>query len=129
MGVSRVGAALGSRIRARREAQGWSQARLAEAVDLTPNYVGSLERGEALPTVQTLTVIARSLSTSAAELLGETTEVGNPRDGWLDDLVALARAVPTTQRRLVLALVRAVLVEHGEAAPGSRRQRSTRRKR
>ncbi|MGH7434838.1 MAG: helix-turn-helix domain-containing protein, partial [Polyangiaceae bacterium] len=54
MARSGIGPALGTRIRAQREAMGWSQAKLAEVVDLTPNYVGALERGEALPTVLTL---------------------------------------------------------------------------
>jgi len=117
---NRIAAALGSRIRARREALGWSQAKLAEVIDLTPNYVGSLERGQALPTVQTLVVMAKALGTGPAELMGDPPE----GDGWLDDLVVVARTVPSAQRPLVLALVRAVSLDGASAA---RRRRSDRR--
>ncbi len=122
MSRTHIGAALGARIRARREALGWSQAKLAEVIDLTPNYVGSLERGQALPTVQTLVVLAKALDTGPAELLGEIRE----GDGWIDDLVVVARTVAPAQRRLALALVRAVATE---GAPSPRRRRAARRSR
>lgn len=82
-----------------------SQAKLAELVELTPNYVGLLERGEALPTVQTLLVLAKALDTTAGRLLGND-DAG--QDEWIERLVALGEAVPPDQRELVLALVQAV---------------------
>jgi transcriptional regulator with XRE-family HTH domain len=100
-----VGVRLGARIRARREALGWSQAKLAEVVELTPNYIGILERGEALPTVQTLLILGGALDASPTDLLGAQATT----DDWLDRVVALAAAIPTTQRPLVLGLLQAVV--------------------
>ena len=40
------GARFGARLRAKRKAKGLSQAALAEAVELTTNYISILERGQ-----------------------------------------------------------------------------------
>jgi transcriptional regulator with XRE-family HTH domain len=104
MARSNPASILGARIRARREALGWSQAKLAEAVGLTPNYLGSLERAEALPTVQTLLVLSTALESSPGELLGN----GGEREQWLDQLVAIAATVPVGHREILLNVARAL---------------------
>lgn len=115
-----VGVRLGARIRARRFALGLSQAALAEVVDLTPNYIGLLERGEALPTVQTLLVLGRALEATPTELLGE----GTGDDEWLDRVIAVAGAVPPGQRELVLALMNTIVAQAKPAGrPAKRRRR------
>lgn len=113
-----VGAVLGARVRARREARGWSQAHLAEVVDLTPTYLGTLERGEALPTVQTLVALAKALGAQPAELLGDVQH----KDRSLDEVIAVAVTVPASARPLVLALVRSV-AEHARLGERVRRPR------
>ncbi len=96
-------AKLGGSLRERREAVGWSQARLAEAVSVSPNYIGVLERGEKLPTLETLAALADALGVSSAELLGGSEPAKDP---WLDEVMAAARAIPAEHRALVLAFVR-----------------------
>lgn len=115
---------VGTRIRARREALRLSQAKLAELAKVTPNYVGILERGEALPTIQTLFVFAKALGTSATQLLGED----EGHDEWLDRLIAVAQAVPPDQRSLVLALVHAVSTTPRDADAPNRPRRPARRR-
>jgi transcriptional regulator with XRE-family HTH domain len=102
MGRSQVGVALGARLRARRGAKALSQAKLAEMVGLTPNYLGSVERGDALPTVQTLIDLATAVGTTPAELLGDSGE----RDAWLEQLMAVGKTVPLSLRPFVLGVVR-----------------------
>jgi len=98
------GARLGSRIRARREALGISQAALAERVGVFANYVGVLERGLKLPTLDTLVKIGTALRVSAGEILGERAV----KDDWIDEVVAVAATVPKTMRPTALAVLRAV---------------------
>lgn len=59
---------LGERIRALRNAQGLTQEVLAERADLTPKYIGQIERAETNPTVKTLQRIASSLNISMEKL-------------------------------------------------------------
>lgn len=127
MGGTGLGTILGTRIRARREAMGWSQARLAEAVDLTPNYLGSLERGEALPTVQTLVVLAKALDASPADLLGSV----SASEKWLDRLITIARTLSPAQQPLsLLALAETVATYEPVGPPkkGPARPRAKARK-
>ena len=98
------GARFGARLRARRRAAGLSQAELAEAVDLTANYISLLERGQKLPTLDTLVRLARSVGGTPAELLGDV----KVSDEWLDEVMAVARTVPKGQRSVALAVLRAV---------------------
>jgi transcriptional regulator with XRE-family HTH domain len=111
-----VAGVLGARIRERRTALAWSQAKLAELIDVTPNYLGTLERGQALPTVQTLVALAGVLETTPADLLGG----GNGGDEWVEGLVAVATTIPVSQRQLAMALLRAVAAHHGVPAEGER---------
>lgn len=98
------GERLGARVRARRGAKGWSQAELAEAVGVGANYVGILERGQKLPTLDTLVALAKALGCSPAELLDD----GATRDPWADEVLAVAASVPKARRDLVLAVLRAL---------------------
>lgn len=97
------GVRLGARIRAKRTAKGWSQAQLAEAVGVGANYVGILERGVKLPTLDTLIKLAKALGCSPAELLGDTRAAKDP---WLDEVAAVAASVPKARRELALAVLK-----------------------
>ena len=59
----------GSTVRELRVAAGLTQMNLAEAADLTHNYVGEIERGEKLVSLETVVRLARAFGLSGAELL------------------------------------------------------------
>lgn len=59
----------GDRVRARREALGLSQERLAEQAGLHRNYVGSVERGERNVALLNITKLARALEMDPADLV------------------------------------------------------------
>lgn len=59
---------LGARIRALREAQGWSQEALAHRVGIDRTYVGSVERGERNVGVDNIWRIADALGVTAKDL-------------------------------------------------------------
>lgn len=50
-----------------------SQEALAEAANLTADYIGFIERGENVPTLTVILKLARALSVDASELLAEFT--------------------------------------------------------
>jgi transcriptional regulator with XRE-family HTH domain len=52
-----------------REERGISQEILADRADLNRSYVGEVERGTAMPSLSTITKLARALNISAADLL------------------------------------------------------------
>lgn len=101
--ASRLGERIGQRLRARREAQGLTQAELAERVGITDNYLSAVERGVKLPTLPTLDALATALDTQPVELLGTTRG-----DAWLDELVDVGSAVPKSLRPIALAVLRAI---------------------
>lgn len=63
---------IGKNIKKYRLAQKLRQEDLAERVNLSPNYIGMLERGEKIPALETFLNIASVLSVSADQLLADT---------------------------------------------------------
>lgn len=96
-----------------------SQAELAEAVGVSPNYVGVIERGEKLPTLETLDSFARSLNTGLAMLV----EANQDADKWADEASSVLRSIPTTHRRLALAILHTLLTDARKSKKTKRRKR------
>jgi len=61
--------AIGRAIRQQREANGWSQEKLAELADCHRNYVGRIERGEQNASIDTLFRMAEALDCSLGDLV------------------------------------------------------------
>lgn len=67
---------IGKRIREKRLEKSWSQEELAEKVNLTPIYIGMIERGEKIPKLETFINIINCLGTSADEVLVDVLDNG-----------------------------------------------------
>jgi transcriptional regulator with XRE-family HTH domain len=61
---------LGRTVRKLREGEGLSQMKLAERAGLAHNFVGEVERGKKLASLDTIVRIAKALGISGAQLLG-----------------------------------------------------------
>ena len=105
----------------RREAIGLSQAQVAEASGVSPNYIGVVERGEKLPALDTLESLAHALGVGLGDLLAD-----QQPDEWADRALALVRAVPAAHRQIILAMLVAA-AGRGVAGPRSRKRTSVRR--
>lgn len=69
--------AVGGRVRALREAKGWTQPRLAEASDISVAYISSVELGHRNISLVNLCVLARSLDADPASLVQGLGDGGN----------------------------------------------------
>lgn len=56
---------IGKVIRESRKALGYTQEQLAEKVGMTPSFIGQIERGTTLPSVETLSNLTRLLAIDA----------------------------------------------------------------
>ncbi|MEA2417510.1 MAG: hypothetical protein QOI58_4167 [Thermoanaerobaculia bacterium] len=65
------GQRFGDTLRRLRNERGLSQERLAEAANLTADYVGFVERGENVPTLTVILKLAGALSVDACDLLAD----------------------------------------------------------
>ena len=66
-----IASKVGSRIRILREAAGLTQSELAATAYITRQSVGNWERGNTLPDVQSLQLVAKALNTTVDGLLGD----------------------------------------------------------
>jgi transcriptional regulator with XRE-family HTH domain len=58
---------IGDAVRLHRKNAGLTQEKLAEAVDLNPKYLGEIERGEKIISIEALLRIAKALKISIQE--------------------------------------------------------------
>jgi transcriptional regulator with XRE-family HTH domain len=56
-------------LRQLREERGWSQEQLAERADLNRSYLGEVERGNAVPSIITVSKLARALDIQTSSLI------------------------------------------------------------
>lgn len=69
VGATRIPSFDGEKLRAAREAQGWSRGRLAVALGKTVTSVSGWERGQRNPAPATLVALAKALDIEPADLL------------------------------------------------------------
>lgn len=82
------------RIKALREARGWTQAELARRLNITRNGVNSWEQGLSMPSPACLVDLAKLFSVSTDYLLGvERLEMVNVTGLNEEDIAILARLV------------------------------------
>jgi transcriptional regulator with XRE-family HTH domain len=72
---------LGERLRTLRHKARLTQAKLAENADISCVYVNKLERGLAVPSLQVLNRLAKSLNTDAASLLATESTAADAQSG------------------------------------------------
>src|SRR5882757_6858510 len=91
-------------VRRRRLRRRWSQAELAERVNVTPFSIGMIERGQRVPALGVLVQLAKALDTGLDELAGTSSE---DLDSWDWAVIEAFRLVPREVRGHVLSMVRA----------------------
>jgi transcriptional regulator with XRE-family HTH domain len=101
--------AIGARLKRVREAAGWTQELLAEAIDVTPHTVSQYERGEQAPRLTTLLRIAAALRVRPGDIIDVALAApvaSPPPDGA--EVLGLYRSLSDGDRDLVVRLVRDV---------------------
>ena len=117
-GPDPIDIAVGTRIRTRRRATGFSQTQLAESLGITFQQVQKYERGANRVSASMLVRIAAKLETSVAALVGEEgvsapATVARAPKSATDDITALyARITSTDSRRALMTLAKALAMAH-----------------
>lgn len=65
---------IGKRIREKRIERSWSQEELAEKANLSPVYIGMIERGEKIPRMETFIRLGNILRVTSDDLLQDVLE-------------------------------------------------------
>lgn len=90
---------IGKNIRKFREIKKLRQEDLAEKTDLTTNYIGMIERGEKIPSLETFINILNSLGVSADMVLSDVLDNGyKVKDSLLNE--KLEKRVPEDRNRI-----------------------------
>lgn len=94
---------IGKNIRKFREIKKLRQEDLAEKTDLTTNYIGMIERGEKIPSLETFINILNSLGVSADMVLSDVLDNGyTVKDSLLNE--KLEKLVPEDRNRIYEAI-------------------------
>ena len=106
---------LGKNIRALRRSKGMSQEKLAEAADLSPNYIGMIERGEKTLSLESFVNIANALGASADVLLSDLLVSGYTVKSSL--LTERIEKLSETDRRMIYDVIETLIKYSRQVRP------------
>ena len=70
---------MGKRMKYKRQSKNMNQEDIAKIVRISPSYYGNIERGNRVPSVDTLVAIANALEVGTDFLLADSLTVANPQ--------------------------------------------------
>jgi transcriptional regulator with XRE-family HTH domain len=100
---------IGKRIQKYREAAGLSQERLAEATELSSNFISYIERGIKQPSLENFIKIANAINISADLLLEDVLE--NSQKAQAVDYLSRIERLPPKDRQRIFAVLETMLSE------------------
>jgi len=105
--------ALGARIAELRKAAGFTQAQLAERLELTQQMIASYEVGRRRVPVSLLPAIAQALAVSVEALIGHKSAAPSKRGPApkLQRQMELIQRLPRTKQRFVIEMIDTVLAQ------------------
>lgn len=98
---------VGGNIRKYRQIKKLRQEDLAELTNLSPNYIGMIERGEKIPSLETLIAIVNALGISADMVLADVLSRGYQIKASL--LIEKLDSIPEKDRSRIIAVVETLL--------------------
>ncbi len=102
----------GKKLRECREAKKISQSELARILKTNHSIIGKYERDEVKPTVDVVKKLAENLNTTAAYLLGETTDSNILKDPLMIKRFNEVSALPEEDKKCVYSMMDAYLARH-----------------
>ena len=99
----------GSRIRALRMEHGLSQEALANAAEITPAYLGQVERGQKNPTVLTIERICDALNISLAAFFSEAVPLIPADDEVEKQILGQLNMLSHEEKNIVLQTIKGVM--------------------
>ncbi len=100
---------LGARIALRRRERGWTQAELAEKLQVETETVSRFERGHAMPSLKRLALTAHVQDVSLSDLVGGASLLAGDT---AIELMEILKEVTPRQRMVLLEVVRVVAAEY-----------------
>ena len=98
---------IGKQIRAKRIELRLTQERLAERCDLSVSYMGAVERGDKIPSLETFITIANALGASSDDLLSGVLAQGN--NIVASKLSVQLEGLPYLEQRPILSVVQTMI--------------------
>ena len=93
---------LGNAIRKKRKETGWTIADLADHSNISEDFIGKIERGTDVPSIQTLVSIANALNVGLDYLIGNDLE----QEAYLyEDINKLLDEMPAKNRKTFLQFI------------------------
>ena len=97
---------LGDRIREERKRLNLTQAKLAEAIDISDTYMGSIERGERSLTLDTLVRLVNRLGVTIDYMLADS--VSDSDNNILEQFKQITDCQPLERKQLAIKVLRTI---------------------
>ncbi|MCF6096443.1 helix-turn-helix domain-containing protein [Thermovorax subterraneus] len=104
---------IGNRIRRLRKQRNLTQEELGERAGLHYSYIGQVERGDKIPSLKTLSKIAKALNVSLDYILedAEIYKAQADSDSAINELLAMVKTRPPHEIKLLASVCRTIIEE------------------
>ena len=99
--IAQYYAKIGLRIKERRKEAGLSQEALADRINITPEYLGKIERGERMPSTPVLIELSKKLGRSIDYFLMDQPHV-DPKYELCSELAKITKGCNSLQMHLII---------------------------
>lgn len=93
---------LGQQIRRQRKSKKYTLEQLAEMLDVSTTFIGQIERGKGVPSLETLVKIANVLEISVDRLLFEDLNEKSGNDYFMERIAELTKTYSQKEKDLLL---------------------------
>lgn len=100
---------VGKRVRSLRKKYGLSQESLALKADITPAYLGQIERGKKHPTVVTVEKVCRSFNISLSEFFQDAAEPVSQTDAFQEQIAFELKDCTDDEKKEIIEIIRHAL--------------------
>ena len=100
---------LGKRIREERTKQGFTQVTLSEKIGISDTFLGAIERGEKIPSLETMVNVANALGVTLDFLIAEPLDASD--QAILDQIRGVMDGQSLDRKRMAVEVIRTIFLQ------------------
>lgn len=100
---------IGSTIKYFRKRNGYTQEQLAELVEITPGFLGQIERDETYPNLDNLNRLIHALNIDANYIFNKQSNINSDSELLINEIIIVLKKLSYSEQEYILAMTKKLL--------------------